>query len=275
MVFTGQPHNREHLVGLAEWLGRGRGIVTFSQLITGAVDQANKPMLRETAQNRIRTYIHDRRMAAFAEAQIVPDFLHGAVSVAQAHGIGRLESNTVLMGWSSAPEGRATLLRVMRDLTDLGKSTMFLHVDPDRGFGEHETIDVWWGGRGGNADLMLLLAHLIRLNGAWGGTRLRVLRIVESERGVEPSERHMTELLEDVRVDATPEIIVRRDPDRPLADLISAHSGATDLTLIGMQKPDRDAVDSYGERLAVLVEAVGTVLLVHNARPREDLLGAD
>lgn len=275
MVFTGQPHNREHLVSVAEWLGRGRGIVTFSQLITGAVDQPNKPMLRETARERIRTYIRDRRMAAFAEAQIVPDFAHGAVSVAQAHGIGRLEVNNVLMGWSHAPEGRAMLLRVMRDMTDLRKSTMFLHVDPERGFGDHETIDVWWGGRGGNADLMLLLAHLIRLNGAWTGTELRVLRIVESAQGVEPSRQHMTELLEDVRVDATPEIIVQRNPDRPLADLISAHSRNTDLTLIGMQKPDRDAVDAYGERLAVLVEAVGTVLLVHNARPRDDLLGGD
>lgn len=131
------------------------------------------------------------------------------------------------------------------------------------------------GGRGGNADLMLLLAHLIRLNGAWAGTELRVLRIVESEQGAEPSRQHMAELLEDVRVDATPEIIVRRDPNRPLADLISAHSRGTDLTLIGMQKPERDDVDEYGEGPSVLVEAVGTVLLVHNARPREDLLHTD
>ncbi|MGD8496252.1 MAG: hypothetical protein PVF05_08675 [Gemmatimonadales bacterium] len=275
MVFTGQPHNREHLVDLAEWLGRGRGIVTFSQLITGAVGQANKPMLRETARSRIRTYIRNRRMAAFAEAQIVPDFAHGAVSVVQAHGIGRLESNNVLMGWSGAPEGRATQMQVMCDLTDLGKSTMFLHVDEERGFGDHGSIDVWWGGRGGNADLMLLLAHLIRLHGAWGGTELRVLRIVDSEEGVEPSREHMTKLFDDVRVDATPEIIVRPETDRPLVEVIAEHSRATDLSLIGMQRPDRDAVDTYSERLASLVEAVGTVLLVHNASPREDLLHVD
>ena len=181
----------------------------------------------------------------------------------------------MLMGWSGSPEGRATQLRVMRDLTELGKSTMFLHVDEERGFGEHDSIDVWWGGRGGNADLMLLLAHLVRLNGAWGGTTLRVLRIVESAEGVAPSRRHMAELFEDVRVDATPEIIVRADPDRPIADVIAAHSRDTDLTLIGMLKPDQDAVEPYGERLALLVDAVGTVLLVHNASPREDLLHVD
>lgn len=272
MVFTGQPHNREQLVTLAEWLGRGRGIVTFSQLITGAVEQRNKPALRETAQNRIRTYIRDRRMAAFAEAQIVAEFARGAVSVVQAHGIGQLEANSVLMGWSRTTDGRTTLMRVMRDLTDLGKSTMFLRMDDERGFGGTSSIDVWWGGRGGNADLLLLLAHVIRLNGVWGDAELRVLRVVESEEGVEPSRAHMEGLLADVRVDATPEIIVRADPSRPISELIAAHSGATDLTLLGMRKPERGAADSYGERLHEIVEAVGTVLLVHNAQPREDLL---
>lgn len=275
LVFTGQPHNREQLATLSEWLGRGRGIVTFTQLITGAVEQPNKPALRDTAQSRIRAYIRDRRMAAFAEAQIVPDFARGAVSVAQAHGIGQLEPNSVLMGWSRTREGRATLLRVMRDMTDLSKSTMFLHVDATRGFGDRSSIDVWWGGRGGNADLMLLLAHVVRLHGAWGGAELRVLRIVDSVEGVEPSRRHMERLLEDVRVDATPKIIVRDAPHRPIAELIAANSRPTDLTLIGMQKPSAADVDRYGERLHGLVEAVGTVLLVHNGQPRHDLLHAE
>ncbi len=52
-------------------------------------------------------------MAAFAEAQIVSDFTSGAVAVAQSHGIGRLEANTVLMGWSGTPAGRPALLTVL------------------------------------------------------------------------------------------------------------------------------------------------------------------
>lgn len=273
MVFTGQPHNREQLVMVAEWLGRGRGIVTFSQLVPGSVAQLNRPALRETARERIRDYIRDRRMAAFAEAQIVPDFARGAVSVVQAHGIGQLEPNLVLMGWSRTDEGRAGILRIMREISDLGKSTMFLHVDAERGFGEHRSIDVWWGGRGGNADLMLLLAHVIRLNGRWAGADLRVLRLVDSREGIEPSRRHLENLLADVRVDATPRIIVQ-DEGVSLASLIATHSGPSDLTLIGMRRPGAERAADYGRRLQALVESVGTLLLVHNGRPREDLLGA-
>ena len=268
MVFTGQPHNREHLVALADWLSLGRGVVTFSQLITGAVEDPNKPALREAARERIREYIRDHRMAAFAEAQIVPDFARGAVSVAQAHGIGRLEANTVVMGWSGTPGGRGLLLRVLRDLADLRKSVLFLHVAEGRAFGARRTVHVWWGGRGGNGDLMLILAHLVARNRDWDRAAVRVLRMVGGPEGVEGVREETARLLEAVRVEAEVEVVVRRD--RPFVEVVREHSAAADLTVLGMQRPD--GADDYGEGLAALVEAAGTTLLVHSGRPQEALL---
>jgi amino acid transporter len=275
MAFTGQPHNREYLVELSEWLIVGRGIVTFSQLITGEVDERNKPKLRETAQRHIRSYIKDRRMAAFAEAQIVPDFLHGAVSVAQAHGIGQLESNAVLMGWSGTPAGRTTLMHLLRNMVDLQKSVLFLKVDPERGFGQRRVINVWWGGKGPNADLMLLLAHLVRQHRTWDRADLRLLRIVESEEGAEQTRAHTEALLSEVRVEATVQIIVRKRAERPIADLLAEHSREADLTFLGMQPPDAESEGAYGERLHTLAEAVGSVVLVCNGEPEGDLLRAE
>lgn len=275
MVFTGQPHNREHLVALAEWLSLGRGIVTFSQLITGAVGEPNKPKLRATARRHIRSYIENRRMTAFAEAQIVPDFGQGAVAVAQAQGIGPLESNTVVMGWSGTPGGRATLMRLLRNMADLGKSVLFLRVDPARGFGRQRVIHVWWGGRGSNADLMLLLAHLVREHRTWDRAELRLLRIVERAEGVERTRAHTEALLADVRVEADVEIIVRERSAQPVADLIAAHSADADLTFLGMYRPDEGAAEAYGERLNTLGEAVGTVVFVFNGAPQDDLLRAE
>lgn len=272
MVFTGQPHNREHLVSLAEWLSLGRGIVTFFQLITSPADRLNKPQLRETAKKHIRSYIQDRRMAAFAEAKVVSSFTSGVTSVAQAHGVGQLESNAVLMGWSGTPAGRATLMEVLRSMAELQKSTLFLNVDPDRGFGPKQVINVWWGGRGGNASLMLLLAHLIRRHSEWDEAELRLLRIIENEEGREQTRSHMEKLLDDVRVEATPCIIVRPDPAQPIAALLASHSHDADLTFIGMQAPGPDQTSTYGERLEALTESVGTVVMVNHAQPQQDLL---
>ena len=279
MVFTGQPHNREHLVVLADWLSLGQGVVTFSQLITGAVDQPNKPALRETARERIRTYIRDHQMEAFAEAQIVPDFASGAVAVAQSHGIGRLESNTVVMGWSRTEGGRALQLGVLRDLAGLRKSVLFLRMDEARGFGDRRRIDVWWGGRGGNGDLMLLLAHLTRLHRDWSGATLRVLRVVGQAEGVEGVRADTLGLLEDVRVEAEVEVIVRGD--RPFPAVVAEHGAGADLTVLGMQRPRPLADDEpggdgpYGESLEALAAVAGTVLLVHNGNPAEASLDAE
>ncbi len=272
MVFTGQPHNRERLVALADWLSLGRGVVTFSQLITGAVEDPNKPGLRDRAQERIREYIRERGMTAFAEAQIVPDFGRGAVAVAQSHGIGRLESNTVMMGWSGSEGGRRMLLHVLRDLSDLHKSVLFLRVDDERGFGDRQTIDVWWGGRGGNGDLMLILAYLVRRHRQWDGARLRVMRMVGQAQAVEPVRQETLRLLDEVRVVAEVQVIVRHDPARPFADIVAEHSAATDLTVLGMQRPSDVDTTTYGETLNAAAEAAGTVLLVHNGEPQEAAL---
>lgn len=262
MVFTGQPHNREYLVALSEWLSLGRGLVTFSQLITGAT--GNPTAMRETARARIREYIKDHRMAAFAEAQVVDDFALGVLAVAQGHGIGRLESNTVVMGWSRTAPGRALQMRLLRDLAALEKSVLFLNVDEAVGFGAYRTIHVWWGGRGGNGDLMILLAHLIDLHRLWEGTALHVVRAVGSADAADGVRAQTEALLATVRVEAVVDIVIRGD--RPFVEVVREHGAGADLTVLGMQRP-ADGDDTYGEGLDELVEAAGTTLLVHNGHP--------
>ncbi len=271
LVFTGQPHNRERLVALAKWLSLGRGIVTFVQLITGASDDADKVKLREMAEKRIKGFIQDRGMNAFAETSVVQDFGRGAVSVAQSHGIGALESNTVLMGWSGVPQGRAKLLGVLREMSQLQKSTLFLNVDDEKGFGEQRVVNVWWGGRGGNGDLMLLLGYLVSRNREWDNAELRLTRVVESLEGEEQIRAHMNELLDDVRVEARVELVVKKK-DQSITDLFAAHSQDVDLTILGMQVPQKDQIEAYGERLESFSLAVGTVLLVHNAEYEEEMM---
>jgi amino acid transporter len=122
IVFTGQPHNRQQLVEVARWLSLGRGIVTFFQLIVGDTHElAGKP-LRENARVRIKDYIREQDMYAFAEVEIVPSFPAGALMLVQAHGIGGIVANSVLMGWSQTPEGRNQQMKLMVDFTQLKKS---------------------------------------------------------------------------------------------------------------------------------------------------------
>lgn len=275
IVFTGQPHNRESLVEVSEWLSMGQGLVTFFQLLVGDVEKLTRRGLRETARKNIRTYIEDKAITAFPEVDVVSNFKDGALTIAQAHGIGGLEPNAVMMGWSRTPPGRAMQIDLMRNLVALQKSVLFLHPDLERGFGEKQIIHVWWGGRGGNADLMLLLAHLIKRHRSWKGAKIRLLRIIDSEKGKKDTEVHMTQLLDEVRVDGEPVIIVRPNRTQPIAEIITEHSREADLTLLGIQLPEAEQIAQYAERLDNLVEAVGTVLMVRNANQEDNLLTVD
>jgi amino acid transporter len=271
IVFTGQPHNRQQLVEMANWLILGRGLVTFFQLIIGDPQNHAKNEMRETARRHIQEYIQQNNMTAFAEAEIVPDFRTGATILAQAHGIGGINVNSVLLGWSRTEGGRSMQMHLMRDMAMMGKSVLFLNVNEEKGFGNRERMDIWWQGRGGNEDLMLLLTYLIERHPSWHDAQVRVIRVVDSEKAVPNVTKHIETLLDDVRVDAEPKVIVRQQ-GQSFAEVIRETSVYTDLTILGMALPDDDVIEGYGERLNELVQAVGTVLLVRNAQASYDLL---
>jgi amino acid transporter len=274
IVFTGQPHNREQLVELAKWLSLGRGLVTFFQLIVGDTHELAGKGVRDTARKRIQQYIQEQNLKAFAEVEIVPSFREGALMLVQAHGIGGITANSVLMGWSRTPEGRASQLKLMGDFLRLKKSVMFLAHNEKDGFGNMSKLNIWWQGRGGNEDLMLLLAYLIEHHPDWHSAQVQVLRVIDSEEGVPDTRAHLNAMLEGVRVDAEPIVIVRPDKT-PFAEIIKQQSIGVDLTILGMAVPNDDELAPYAERLNALIEAVGSVLLVRNAQTDIDILTAD
>ena len=270
LVFTGQPHNRAPLVEVANLLTRGYGIVSFYQLLVGDIDNLAERRLRGVARRQIRTFIQEQNMSAFAEADIVENFYAGAVMVSQAHGVGGLEPNTVLMGWSDTEGGRTLSLRLLSTLYELGKSVLFLHHDEERGFGNQKVIDVWWRGRSGNGDLMLLLSHIIAQNPTWDGASIRLLQILPREEGREQTEAHLRALLDRVRVEAEPVVVVPPEGE-PFPETVKTWSRETDLTLLGMNRPEAEDRAGYGNQLNGWLSAVGTVLLIHSGQT-EDLL---
>jgi hypothetical protein len=183
-----------------------------------------------------------------------------------------LSPNSVLLGWSRTEKGRVMQLEMMRQLVAIGKSVLFLNYDFTRGFGRKKVINVWWQGRGGNADLKLLLAHLIQRHSDWYDSKIRLLRIIDSPEGVAQTQAHLVQMLASVRLEAEPVVIVRRNPKRPIAEVIQENSVDADLTLLGMKLPTFEEAAVYSQRLDELVQAVGTVLLVRNAQLDEDLL---
>jgi hypothetical protein len=274
VLFTGLPQDREELRELGTWLSSGRGIVSFVHLLIGDLDKLINRGLRTTATKNIQEYIHRHGVTAFAECSIAEDFYQGVLGVVQNHGLAGLEPNTAVMGWSADPEMQARQVRLTRTMLGLRKSILFLCYDDEKGFGRRRRIDVWWRGKDRNAELMLLLAHLIQQSRTWEGAQIRVMRLMANEAGQQGATEHITNLLHGARVDAEPVVLVRDHPDQPFSEVLSRASADTDLVLMGLRAPAEDEGEAYQRQVNQLIADAGTVLLVRSGE-MEDILDTE
>lgn len=263
LVFTGQPHNRKHLVEMAEWLSTGKGIVTFVQLVPGNTEELMKSGAMALAKTDIETFIKERGLQAFSTSVAAESFSTGSDVIMQSHGVGGLSSNAVLMGMGGSIEGLTAQMHKVRRAALFGKSVMMLRYHSERGWGSRSTIDVWWGGMSSNAPLMLLLAHLVQCHEDWKGSKIRLLQVVDSEDQSHAACEDLKNILEEVRVEATPKVIVRA-PQESVGDVIRRESTPTDLVLLGLQSVEEDQAEAYAGSLIALTKDVGSSLIVHS-----------
>ena len=106
-------------------------------------------------QDEAQASLDEARFLAFTEVVVVPELESGFMSVAQAHGIGGVDSNMVAFGWPGRePSLIASMLARVRHLTALDKSVMWMRPAAEPG---------WARGEGGprqagkeqNGDMML------------------------------------------------------------------------------------------------------------------------
>jgi hypothetical protein len=96
--------------------------------------------------------------------------------------------------------------------------------------------------------------------------------VIHNEDGRGQTELHLRALLASVRVNAEPVVVVT--PERePFHHTAQPLSSGTDLTLLGMKRPQPEDRESYSRQIDEIVGLMGTVLLVHSANEEELLRG--
>jgi amino acid transporter len=263
LLLAGDPGKRISLVRLASWFNQDRGIVTACKLMTG--DLRDGAVEIDRVRGEMEAEVREAGLTAFCEANVVPDFETGVLDIAQASGVGELQANTVMFGWSKRRERLASQLRLMRALANAGKSTIISRIHWAHEPGQEKRIDLWWGGLQNNGDLMLLLAHLLRLNPEWTDARLTVRSIARSETERDSQHSGLAELLAETRIEADTEVLFEPDPDRDVADIMHARSALADVVFLGLMMPPYGDETRYAERLEQLAAGFRTTIFVRNA----------
>jgi amino acid transporter len=272
IVFTSIRDGLDQLMEAGSWLTRGGGIVTFCNLIMGDVTQMEGRRLRETSRGHLKKYLEEHGVPAFAESAIVNGFDEGVLAMLQSHGIAGIEANTALMGWSQDPEGQKSQLRLMRQILALKKSLLLLKCSGEQSPEPKSRIDVWWRGRDTNAELMMLLAHIIRKDRSWERARIRLIRLVDNPEAKVGAKEDLARLAQDARVEAEALVLVKSS-DEEFSSRLKRESSQTDLVFLGSPVFEENQIAFQARNLNTLLESTGPgwTILVRSGE-REDVL---
>ena len=266
LIFVKKIERSLDLVHYGRWFAQGRGIVTICELVEA--DSASEGFDTQTRRQEMESFLKQEGVVAFAETDVVSNIEDGLVSVAQANGMGGLNSNTLLMGWPSKQEELERALRSLRSFSQLGKSLILGRIDTSRMpvAPRDREIHVWWGGLQRNGDLMLLLAYLLSRNAEWRGAQLVVTSLASSELMREKTQKHLDELLPELRINARSEVLMKPD-NMTVREVIFAQSRNADVTFLGLPVPEEGGEAEAAQRMASMAEGLSTVFFVNNSSP--------
>lgn len=265
MLFADRIEDRVGLAHMAAWFNLNRGILTVCDVIPGPCDEHSVAASQERTQ-MLTDFFKSQDIMAFANVNILNDFESDVGDVVQASGVGRLRSNTVMFGWPSQREGLVSLLRIFRTIEQLGRAAVIVHPVPAEGPKNYDNIDVWWRGKQNNGDLMLLLAHLLRLNRRWRRAKITVRSIINSETIRTDMEQGLDRLISEGRIQADYDVILKPD-DKTVVEIMGEISRAADVVFLGLQSPEEGSEEEYAERLGEMVADLPTTILIRNSGP--------
>jgi len=253
LVIASDPEQKEDLLTYAIWLQGGRGMVYISQVLQGEIQKLNR--LRLAADRRLVEFCDSKDIRAFPLTVVAPDLISGANSVLQTAAFGPVRPNLICTSWHSE------LLKhfeSFRWVIESQASWVIAKIDhlPSNNPLIKKRIDVWWRGRK-NGSLMAVMAHLLSSNWEWDNAEIRMLRLISNQDGAESVRDAFQQLLDDVRIDATPAPVVS---DLSFNEVVQQYSSDATCVILGFDFPED--VSAWVAKVTETIAPLPTTLLV-------------
>ena len=283
LALSDHPERRSQLLQFASWIEGGSGLTTAVRIVEGEGVKMSK--LKAEAEAELQQDIQKEGTHAFPLVVAAPNIPLGVQTVVQAYGIGSLKANTILLNWLGQSHKKIIGLedqkygRNLRSALLYGCNIIFLDVKADKWINIEETeernryIDVWWWGDA-TSRLMLLIAYLMTRHENWDQSKIRLLAVDDGSQS-DLSIDSIKEMLEEVRIEADPEIV--RDVDE---DTFAEYSADAALTFIPFHIKNNEIVDPFGnpmQKTLFLLPVTAMVLAAEDieldAEPEEGKAG--
>lgn len=242
LALTGAPTQRFYLIQLADAITHGKSFLTVASI------HSNDSISEERAdnlENSIKEFLWKRDVPALVEVNVADDFISGAKNLISTYGLGPLTPNTFLLGETLQKENYVQFAELIRLIH---KSRRNIIVVRESNINEilhkkNKQIYIWWGGKKGNAGLMLALAYMLQTSPEWKGSELIVKTIVKSEEDKVKVMENMEEFFAKGRLRSKLEVLVDNSQNDTIRTTIKNFSQTADLVWMGMKAPESDETD--------------------------------
>jgi solute carrier family 12 sodium/potassium/chloride transporter 2 len=256
LVLSGSPMHRWGLIELANSLSHNRGLFTVTSILpSGSRDVPQQQDMEATISN----YLEKRGVQALVRVLTAPDPFEGAQRLVEIYGLGQVVPDTVLLGDSEEPNSRDRYCQLISHLHNAERNVVIFHENPQTRRHRERVIDVWWGGLHANGSLMLILADLLRADIEWRNAIIYLKLVVPNQEAAEKAHQNLDQLIERLRIDARPDVMVA---NRPFYELLQQSSQAADMVFLGMATPDEKFQDYYEKIQQRIANLPSTILVL-------------
>ncbi len=236
VLMGGDPEKRKHLIEFARSLVQNSGIITYFNLIKGKIIDKYEDFQKK--EKELTKLMNEKYPEVFVKNEISEDIYEGIKAATQSYGIPGMTSNTVLMGWVTKINRSVSYSNMLLDLILLNKNLLLLDVK-DSKFGLKNSIDIWWGGLEHNGILMLTITNLLKSSNNWAKARVRLIMIVHTKEQQAEAQIQLKKVIKSSNLDGN-ELVILKENDKTIIETITDISKMTNLTILGMRKPDLD-----------------------------------
>jgi amino acid transporter len=265
LAFSDNSHRRKQLLTFSSWLQGNSGLTTAVRILEG--EGLKMLRLRAEAEAELEKDIQELDLPAFPLVVVAPDIQSGVQTLVQGFGMGPLRANTVLLNWfEELPKGilglkEVSYARNLRTAFRLGCNIVVLDAKDEKWEtlesipSENRRIDVWWRGDR-TSHLMLLLAYLMKQSDPWRNATIRVMS-ADSEEESERTIEGLKNTLNDIRIDAEPQVLVK-----PSTDTVIKYSADSSLVLLPFRIVGNQLMCLFGGPLDMLLSNLPIVAMI-------------
>ncbi len=259
LLFVQDIEKRMPLVRLAEALGQNHGILTIAKLLFTKEEKLSAEK-RKNLEMEMAESLKRNGLEAFCEVHAVDELADGIHDVSKAHGLAGLRTNTIVFGWSEGQAGQLRQLEICKDIAENGKNLLLVRFT-DQLPESCKRIDIWWGGRENNGDLMLLLAYLLQLNRQWEQAEITIRSVVQSAEESDRLKQGILQALPKTRIKAKVEVLHSQDT---FGNLVYRHSSNADIVFLGLPQLQQGRYEQMATNIDKLSKDLRVTVFVQN-----------